>query len=459
VFSVSLGSELKVAGKASLAGNLNVLGADRGYIKTRHQDVLTAGGGIDGQFSALTLSPGVFLQSTIGYTSTSVWLDTRSLDITKAAQAMGVTSAPDLQAASRLQSSFEMLDARLAAGGSVGASELATLEAAGAIQRAPTAAFAEASLQSLSGQLPAASAAMLFDSIDTSAAALAGHLEVMRTSRRKAGAWATSLGWQGSMQASGYATTTVQNTGSMVGADFRVGHDGLVGYALGVSRGFGQIEGAFDHGRNRANSVTVYAGWARGPWFVGGSIGTGWYRQDMQRLLVLGQIAAPVAGGFNGSFNLATGEAGMHLHFAGARIAPFVNLRYEQLDEGAFAEQGAGGFGLKADSRGTGRWQAGLGLRATRGWHLSNGMRMQLDSSAVWRHTLSQYGQAFQASFTGFDDWMPLSGVGLSRNYSVLKMGVGLWPTRDLELHLGLEGQQGQHQHAAAAMMQGVLRF
>jgi fibronectin-binding autotransporter adhesin len=261
------------------------------------------------------------------------------------------------------------------------------------------------------------------------------------------------------MQASGYAATAVQNTGSTVGTDFRVGRNGVVGYAISASRGFGQIEGAFDHGRNRVNSMTMYGGWARGPWFVAGSIGTGWYRQGMQRLLMLGQLAAPVAGGFNGSFNIANGEAGMRLHFAGASIAPFVNLRYEQLDEGAFAEHGAGGFGLKADSRGAGRWQVGLGLRAENGWRLSNGMRMQLDGSATWRHTLSQYGGAFQASFTGFDDWMPLSGVGLSRNYAVLKMGVGLWPTRDLELHLGLEGQQGQHQQATAAMLQGTLRF
>lgn len=86
VLSVSLGSELKVAGSASLAGNFNVLGADRSYVATKHQDVLTVGA-VGGTFGALTTSPGVFLKSTLEYAPTSVWLDTTSLDIAAAALA------------------------------------------------------------------------------------------------------------------------------------------------------------------------------------------------------------------------------------------------------------------------------------------------------------------------------------------------------------------------------------
>lgn len=299
---------------------------------------------------------------------------------------------------------------------------------------------------------------MLFDSIDAASSALTEHLDAAYAAG-KTGLWVAGLGGQASLTSAGQADTLVQTAGSMVGVDFRLGTDGFAGYALGASQGFGQITGAFDHGQNRTSSVLMYAGWSRGPLYAAGSVGGGWFREDLQRLLMLGRVAAPVAAGFNGSFRLASGEAGARLDWRGTQIVPFLGVRYEAMAAGAFAEQGAGGFGLKANGRDTGRWQTALGLRAARGWRLASGMRVQLDGSATWRHTVSQYGAAFQASFTGFDDWMPLSGVGLSRDYSTVQMGVGVWPARNLELHLGLVGQQGQHQHTHAALLEGRWRF
>jgi outer membrane autotransporter protein len=299
---------------------------------------------------------------------------------------------------------------------------------------------------------------MLFDSVDTAGNALDAHLDAVHANG-KTGLWVAGLDQQGSLGDAGQADTLVQTTGNMVGVDFKLGADGFAGYAMGVSRGFGQISGAFDHGQNRSTSVLMYAGWSHGPLYAGGTVGGGWFRQDMARLLMLGRVAAPVAGGFDGNFSLASGEAGARLDWRGTTVIPFAGLRYESMVAGAFAEQGAGGFGLKAGSRNTGRWQTALGLRATRGWRLAGGMRVRLDGSATWRHTVSQYGAAFEASFTGFDDWMPLSAVGLSRDYATVQMGVGVWPAQNLEIHLGLIGQHGQRQQTEAAMLQGTWQF
>ena len=52
-------------------------------------------------------------------------------------------------------------------------------------------------------------------------------------------------------------------------------------------------------------------------------------------------------------------------------------------------------------------------------------------------------GDAFDASFTGFDDWMPVDGIGLSRDESVLRAGVSLWPARSFGVRLGLTREQG----------------
>ncbi len=454
--SVSLGSILAVDGTATLAGTLNVLGANAGYVTTSHQDVLTAGSGVSGTFSSFTTSPGVFLSSTPQYAANSVWLDTTSLSITQAAASMGIVAPAAVAAAARVQGSFDAINAGLAAGAAVNPT---VLQGAAAIQHAPTPASAQATLQSLSGQLPAASAAMLFDAIDATDDALTGRIGDLLSGRAIMGTWAGNLGWQGNLGRGGYGAATFQSTGSVVGADLPVGTHTLFGYAMSQGRGFGQLDGSWDNSQTRMNSVALYGGTFRGPWYASAQVGGGWFREDMQRLLMLGGLTAPVAGGFTGNYATASAETGYQWYAGGARVTPFVDLRYQRLDQGAFSEQGGYGFGLAADARGAGRWQTGVGLRASRGWNLPDGLRMQFDGSAEWRHSLSQYGEVFNASFTGFDDWLPVSGVGLSRDYSVLRAGLSLWPAREFSVRLGFEQEQGQRQQASSVMLQGAVSF
>jgi autotransporter-associated beta strand protein len=454
--SVSLGSLLDVTGNAQLAGALNVLGEDSGYVSNNHTDVLDAAGGVSGAIAQLTTSPGVFLSTTIQYTTNSVWLDTTSLSITQAAQAMAIADPASRAAAVRVQNGFDAINASIARGGTYAPGPLL---GAGYIQHSPNAASARATLQSLSGQLHAAGTAMLFDSIDAGSDALSTRFDDLLDGRAKPGVWYDSLGWQGDLQRNGYTGATFRSDGSIVGGDFRVGSHALLGFAAGASRGYGQLDAAWDHNRSWAEHAMLYGGVLHGPWYAAAAVGGGWFHQDMQRLLQLGGLVAPVASGFSGSYLSGSLEAGRRFDFGGTRITPFVDVRYQRLDQGAFAETGGYGFGLMAHARTTGRLQSGLGIRAQRGWRLANGMWMGFDGSAAWRRSLHQYGDAFDASFTGFDDWMPVNGIGLSRNESVLRAGLSLWPTRTLGLRLGLAREQGERQHGQSATLQGTLRF
>jgi autotransporter-associated beta strand protein len=456
ILSVSLGSELQVGGSAQLAGNLNILGAENGYVTTSHQDVLAADGGVSGSFAALTTSPGVFLDTTIQYTANNVWLDTTSLDITQAAQAMAITDAASSAAALRVQNGFDEINSRIAAGNPLAGG---VLQGAGAIQHAATPASARATLQSLSGQLHAASAAMLFDGMDAADGALSRHFDDLLDGQARLGSWYSGLGWQGDLQRAGYAGATFQSDGSLIGADFRVGPHALLGYALGQSRGYGQLDGSWDHNRTWSDHLMVYGGLSNGSWYANARVGGGWYRADMQRLLLLGGLSAPIGSAMSGRYVTGTLEGGYQWRVGATQLTPFVDARYQQLRQGAFAETGGYGFGLKADNRTVGRLQTGVGLRAQRGLHLANGMWMQFDGSAAWWHALHQYGDAFDASFTGFDDWMPVDGIGLSRDESVLRAGVSLWPTRSFGLRLGFTREQGSRQQSNSAMLQGTLAF
>jgi fibronectin-binding autotransporter adhesin len=98
-------------------------------------------------------------------------------------------------------------------------------------------------------------------------------------------------------------------------------------------------------------------------------------------------------------------------------------------------------------------------VRALGGWQLANGMLVQMDGSATWRRAMHQYGDTFEARFTGFDDWMPVQGIGLSRDQSVLRAGMSLWPTRAFGLRFGYTREQGERQRADSVMLQGAFAF
>ena len=454
--SVNLGTLLSVTGTAQIDGTLNVLGAVSGYVTNSHEDVLTAFGGLTGTFGQLTTSPGVFLNTTIQYTSDSVWLDTTSLSITQAAQAMSITDPASSAAAARVQRGFDTLDSKIAASETIAPG---LLEGAGAIQRAATPASARATLQSLSGQLHAASAAMLFDGIAATSDALSGHFDDLLDGRAKFGTWYGDLGWQGDLQRGGYAGASFRSNGSLVGADFRVGVHGMLGYAVGASRGYGQLDASWDHNRTWTDHATLYGGVANGAWYAKAQAGRGWFHEDMQRLLLLGGLVAPVGSEVSGRYFTGSLEGGHQFHIGTARITPFVDVRYQRIEQGAFAEQGGYGFGLAANARTVGRLQTGAGIRAQRAWQLADGMLMEFDGSASWRRAVHQYGEAFEASFTGFDDWTPMQGIGLSRDESVLRAGLSLWPTRTFALRLGYAREQGERQRANSVMLQGALGF
>lgn len=454
---VSLGSKLAVTGTATInGGTLEITGVDPGYVANTHTDVLTATGGVTGTFSNLLKVGAVFTSSTIGYGPNDVYLDTTGLSITVAAAAMGIADAPSMAAAQRVQAGFEAINASMASGG---AASPDVLQGAGAIQHSATPAVAQATLTSLSGQLHAASAAMLFDGIDAGSNALSEHFDDLASGRAKSGVWYGDLGWQGNLQRGGYAGATFRSDGGVTGADTRIGAHGVFGFAVGQSRGFGQLDASWDHGRTWMNSLAMYGGVVNGPWYASAQIGGGWYREDMQRMLQLGALMAPVGNASTGRYIAGALEGGRVFHIDGTCVVPFADVRYQSLDLGSFIEQGGLGYGLEGEGHTVGRSQAGLGLRVERGWRLANGMRMAFDGSAGWQHTLHQRGDVFNASFTGFNDWLPVEGIGLSRNTMILRAGVLLWPTSNFGLRLGYMREQDQRERAGSAMLQGTVAF
>lgn len=448
--AISLGSKLDVAGTVTLnGGTLEIKGADSGYVSNTHTNVLTAAGGVTGTFDQLVKGAGVvFTATTINYDANSVWLDTTGLNVTTAAAGNGVSyTATSMGSAQRVQGAFELLNADIAAGKLPGVSG-DFLRAAGQFQRSPSLLAAQASLQSLSGQLHATSASMTFKAIDASSRALSDRFDNLLGRNTGFGTWAHNLSIGGDMARAGFDDVGFQLNGWLIGSDRQIGHSGVAGYAFGQSRGQQRLNQGLDHDNIRSTEGMLYAGWLNGHWYAQGRAGFGHFQQDVGRQILLGDSAQGVRTQYSGRYGVAYGESGLHFDRGDSHVTPFVNVQYARIGRSGFAEQGAGGFGLRSNAQMLDRWQAGLGVRAGHHWNLDGGRAVDFSARAQWQRTLASHGDVFNASFVGLEAWRPLAGIGLSRYSGLIGLGLDAALSAHAMLKFGYDCEMGQHDNA-----------
>lgn len=450
--ALSLGSALRVTGTASLnGGDLYVTGTDAGYVVSSTTPVVSASGGLSGTFSALNKSSNVtLLNATLVYNANNALLNVVQVQAT-AVQGMTYTAA-SYGAAQRVDGAFAQINTALAAPPVAGAASIDSgfIRGAASLQQSSSLATTQRSLESLSGQLHAASAAMTFEAIDAGTHALSDRFDRLLAAPQ-AGGWSQSLGYHGGMSRNGYNNVGYDLGGWLVGQDYRVGSNGVAGYALSQSQGLGRLAESADQGRSRAVEGMLYGGVIRGSWYTMGRFGIGSYRESMQRRLELGNQLAGVSSDSNGRYRVAYGESGYRLGLGRTQITPYINLQYAQIQRNGFKELGGYGFGLKSGAQTAERWQAGLGLRATHGWMLAGGGSLSLQTRLLWQQSFGMRGEVFDASFSGINQFASVGGIGLSRYGGVLGTTLDWSMTPSASLQFGYDQYLGQRQQATMA--------
>lgn len=457
--ALSLGSQLYVNGTATLSGgDLYVYGANSNYTLNSHTTVLSAYGGLTGTFSALSTAPSVALTATLNYDPNSAWLDVQQVNLSQI-QGLPYTTA-SYSAAQRTQSAFQQINSQLQLQGTASGTPASAGFIAGAasLQRAVSTEVMQRSLESLSGQLHAASAAMTFEAIDAGTRALSDRFDSLLDAP-KAGAWTQGLGYHGGMSRSGYGNVGYDLSGSLVGQDYRIGSNGFAGYALSQSQGLGRLNESADQGHSHALEGMLYGGVVRGAWYTMGRFGIGSYRETMRRQLELGNQFAGVASDINGRYGVAYGESGYRLALGRTQVTPYMSLQYAQIQRDGFNELGAYGFGLKSAAQSTARWQAGAGLRATHDWALAGGGSLSLQGRMLWQQSFGLRGEVFDASFSGINQFAPVGGVGLQRYGGVFGTTLDWHMTPRASLQLGYDQYLGQRQQAKMATASFRLDF
>lgn len=429
-----IGSKLDVGGTASLAGDARVLGQLPGYVRSSREVFLNAGA-VSGQFGSLSTAPGVFLVATLGYSSTQAWLDITTLNVTAAAQSMGMQAA-ELSAAARVDSAFRGLDNGVVVNSGAGA-QGAFNAAAGALQQSANAQVAQQSLASLSGELHSADAAFALMAIESNRRALESRLDAQYLNTRGDGygAWSDSI----DSQRVAAGRFDLDARGWIVGHDQRRGSLSF-GAALSQTDGYAYSQLRRDRERNRQVEGQFYAAWNRGGNYVMGRASFGNMDRYMQREVLLGTAQFGTGSNYADRYINLGVQAGHRFDLSGGLLTPYVGAQSLRLDRDGFEEIGAAGFGLSAGDSSLSATQLLAGVRLEREWRLGS-TSLSLSGRAEWQRTVAQSGQFIDARFTGMEVWSPIASQAFAPEAGVLGLGLSARFARGGVLSLDLDNR------------------
>ena len=435
---VWLGTPLQVNGAATLqGGQISILGSRTGYTTSSRETLLNATGGVTGTFSTVRAAPNVFLDATLGYDTNNVFLNINRIQINAAAAALGFSGA-SLDAAQRVEGAFGAID-----GGIVPPNSIFVGGAADFQNTTLSAAVAERSLRSLAGQMHLANLALTLESMDAGRRAMTDRFDSLVDRPTLAGSWHQNLRDSGALAQTGFSGLDYQLDGWMVGQDVRIGRNGVFGLAASHSEASGWMSELGDRTRNRQTQAQAYAGWLGEAAYLRGGIGAGQFDREVERNVQLGLRQDGVNSLSGGDYAFANVEAGYRFAMGGFGLSPYAGSQYAHLRNDGFNESGASGFGLRAEDWSFDRWQAYGGLRLNRDWQMKDGLQLGWDARAEWQRTLSD-ANPLLASFTGIEQWSPVSGLSMARQSNLFGLGFNArWANGSL-LRLDLSHRQSE---------------
>ncbi len=445
--ALDLGQVLGVGGTATLeGGDLHVMGIKPGYV-TASRELLIEAASLAGTFDRLTWASTLFLQGSLDYEPSEVWLDITRLDVASAARSFANATPSTLSSARRVELAFDRIDRSLAHDAPLSD---ALMHVAAEFQHLGDEAQATAALDSLAGESHSLATTLTFDAIDMGRRVLSSRLGQLQPGGQ--GAWRRALGAGGA--GSGIAAGGFQLDGWRMGQDQALA-DGLVsGFAFGETRAEGWVGGNRDRSRDRQTAASLYLGHLWPDRYVAAQVSGGRFDRDVERRLFDGADArAGAFTGYSGRYTSVGLEFGRRYRLGEWQLAPHAGADHVRLRDDGFQEWGSG-FALRAEGSTLTRTQAIAGLRASRDWH---GARLHAWSE--WQQTLRADGFGTLASFTGIDAWSPLPMADAARSGGLLGFGLEAWLGRDARLSLDVDQRFGPRGDERMASLRYVAEF
>ncbi|MBM7129310.1 autotransporter domain-containing protein [Dyella mobilis] len=449
---IQAGDALAVLGQANLNSSNLILYIPPGYQASANVLVLNATT-LLGMFGTVTLNGGVYTTGTLSYNNNDVFAALTQSSVSSVAASSMTNIATTQQTAQHIQTALATVNPATPSKSSGGSSFAAAADAFYSVYSVPQ---AEASINSLSGQLLASSQALTFEQAGIVNRTVADRLVDLGDGNARQGAWFQGTGADGDIARSGYATGSYSGGGSVAGYDVRLADD----FMLGVGLDWNHLGSSYslEGGNNtsRSTGAMLYAKWLAGNAYVSGRIGEDWIHSDTSRWGVLGVMPAAISSSRNDQMTSAYLEAGYDVKSDAWTTTPFASLGDEHLDRGAINEQGAGGFGIAASSEDFNQSYAQLGTRLAYRWNWGAG-QLSLKGYALYQRILGGRDLGFTAAYAGAPNaTFELEGVNSPRSSAWVGAGLNAVINNHWSGFLNLDGQFASGGNKARTLSAGV---
>jgi outer membrane autotransporter protein len=418
--------QIRATGRATLQGGaVQVLAAQGDWSPSTGYTILSADGGVDGQFGGVT-SNLAFLDPFLSYEAQSVALRLQRNDVSF--RSVGATSN------------------QRASGGAVeGLLRSAALYGAVVQLDAPS---ARGAFDQLSGEVHASlKSAAIEDSRFVREAAVErvrqafGGVAAPADPATGSGVWAHAFGAHGNSGGDGNAASIDRSTsGLLIGADTRVGDDWRLGVLGGYSHSRVELGERASSASSDSHHLGVYGGRQWGP--LGLRIGASHTQSsiDTQRAVIFNRFADTPTASYKARTTQVFSEFGWRFDSASGALEPFVGLAHADVRTDGFAERG-GAAALSADGSRTATTFSTLGLRGSSSFDVGGG-QLTLRGMVGWRHAFGGAAPNAAVALAG-QPAFAVGGVPIARNVAVIEGGVDFALRPGLTLGVSYTGQKG----------------
>jgi outer membrane lipase/esterase len=237
--------------------------------------------------------------------------------------------------------------------------------------------------------------------------------------KSKLQAWASYDYASEDISGTGLSTSGNINTIS-VGGDMRLSDRLLAGLAFGYSQYKGDFSNSGGSFKLNEPMLTFYVGYGDGPWYLGGTLGTGYLDySNVQRNIQLGAYTRSESGSANGYHNIARALGGYWFKQGDWDHGPFAKLTWEKAIVHQFSENGSDSTALTYGQ------QENEALISSVGWQAAgniNGFRPF--ARVTWEYNFKNDARQVSATPNGVNGTYFLPVAKPDENYALFDLGV-----------------------------------
>ncbi|WP_312861594.1 autotransporter outer membrane beta-barrel domain-containing protein [Segnochrobactrum spirostomi] len=432
---------ITATGTATIGGGTVQVVATQGtYAPGTTYTILTAQGGVSGQFASVTANY-AFLDPVLSYDANDVYLTV----------VRNTAAFPDVA---------YTVNQKAAAGA------VESLGAGNAVYDAVlqlSASAAPAAFDALSGEIYAsASSVMQQQSIYLREAVgtrvrqgLAGQSGGGQSTAKlapgyDATVWAQGYGGWGQIASDGNAASLDSSiAGFLMGVDAAVASSARVGLVGGYSRSTLNVDARSSSGDIDNYDVGLYGGAQFGALSLLAAASYTWHDLSVDRTVAFSGFSGLNSADYKAGTAQVFGEAAWRVGldktldpktFGAASVTPFVDLAYVNLSSDNFTETGsAAALTGSADTENT--FYSTLGVRAATTFQMANGAALTPHLSLGWQHAFGDVNANANLAFVGGGSAFSVSGVPIARDSALVGAGVEYAFSKTVSASLSYNGQ------------------